>query len=223
MPIAGAIDPRSGNRRPNRRYPRRAWHADAHRPRELRADLWQSSSRPAKAFWTTIWDFCGAVGERGDMVLENGDCKCRGPLVPAGPPELRRKPAAKPRRRRGAGVLGRGQGQAADEPRRAGYAEVATCFRLFLRRWRWRRRPCCRLPAQPAGNPGRHAGGHRARCHLVPASPDFGVQGVLDRFGQIGRKCLLICVDGYWYNGKPVDCLGTSKRTPRSSPKCLRW
>jgi len=36
------------------------------------------------------------------------------------------------------------------------------------------------------------------------ASPDFGVAGVLDRFGQIGPK-LLISVDGYWYNGKGHD------------------
>lgn len=39
------------------------------------------------------------------------------------------------------------------------------------------------------------------------ASPDFGVQGVLDRFGQIGPKVLFVC-DGYWYNGKAIDCLG---------------
>jgi len=35
-------------------------------------------------------------------------------------------------------------------------------------------------------------------------SPDFGVQGILDRFGQIGPK-VLIAVDGYHYNAKPVD------------------
>jgi acetoacetyl-CoA synthetase len=35
-------------------------------------------------------------------------------------------------------------------------------------------------------------------------SPDFGVQGVLDRFGQIEPK-VLITVDGYRYNGKPID------------------
>jgi len=34
------------------------------------------------------------------------------------------------------------------------------------------------------------------------ASPDFGVQGVLDRFGQIEPK-VLFTVDAYWYNGKP--------------------
>jgi len=35
-------------------------------------------------------------------------------------------------------------------------------------------------------------------------SPDFGVQGVLDRFGQIEPK-VLITVDGYRYNGKAID------------------
>lgn len=35
-------------------------------------------------------------------------------------------------------------------------------------------------------------------------SPDFGVQGVLDRFGQIAPK-VLITVDGYFYNGKNLN------------------
>jgi len=38
------------------------------------------------------------------------------------------------------------------------------------------------------------------------ASPDFGVQGVVDRFGQIEPK-ILFTVDGYWYNGKPQPVL----------------
>ena len=37
-------------------------------------------------------------------------------------------------------------------------------------------------------------------------SPDFGVQGVLDRFGQIEPR-VLFTVDGYWYNGKPIPIL----------------
>ena len=37
-------------------------------------------------------------------------------------------------------------------------------------------------------------------------SPDFGVQGVLDRFGQISPK-VLFSADGYWYNGKTHDSL----------------
>jgi acetoacetyl-CoA synthetase len=37
-------------------------------------------------------------------------------------------------------------------------------------------------------------------------SPDFGVQGILDRFGQIEPK-VLIAVDGYYYNGKAIAIL----------------
>jgi acetoacetyl-CoA synthetase len=36
-------------------------------------------------------------------------------------------------------------------------------------------------------------------------SPDFGVQGVLDRFGQIEPK-VLFCADGYLYGGREFDC-----------------
>jgi acetoacetyl-CoA synthetase len=37
-------------------------------------------------------------------------------------------------------------------------------------------------------------------------SPDFGIKGVLDRFGQIEPK-VLITADGYTYNGKTFDSL----------------
>ncbi len=37
-------------------------------------------------------------------------------------------------------------------------------------------------------------------------SPDFGANGVLDRFGQIRPK-LLVCADGYRYAGKVIDSL----------------
>ena len=35
-------------------------------------------------------------------------------------------------------------------------------------------------------------------------SPDFGINGVMDRFGQIEPKVLFAC-DGYYYNGKTID------------------
>lgn len=34
-------------------------------------------------------------------------------------------------------------------------------------------------------------------------SPDFGIKGVLDRFGQI-RPRVLFTANGYYYNGKPT-------------------
>lgn len=38
-------------------------------------------------------------------------------------------------------------------------------------------------------------------------SPDFGIKGVLDRFGQIQPK-VLFTPNGYFYNGKKIDSLG---------------
>ena len=37
-------------------------------------------------------------------------------------------------------------------------------------------------------------------------SPDFGVGGVLDRFGQIQPR-VLFCAESYLYNGREIDCL----------------
>ncbi len=41
-------------------------------------------------------------------------------------------------------------------------------------------------------------------------SPDFGVRGVVDRFGQIGPR-VLFTADGYHYNGKCHDSLTTAR------------
>ena len=52
-------------------------------------------------------------------------------------------------------------------------------------------------------------------------SPDFGVQGVLDRFGQIEPK-ILIAADGYWYNGKALDGLEKVAEIARRLPSLQR-
>ena len=48
-------------------------------------------------------------------------------------------------------------------------------------------------------------------------SPDFGVQGVLDRFGQVEPK-VFICVDGYYYNGKEFNCLEKNQKIVSQLP-----
>jgi len=48
-------------------------------------------------------------------------------------------------------------------------------------------------------------------------SPDFGVKGVLDRFGQIKPK-LLFTADGYFYRGKRYDSLGVVSAILREIP-----
>ncbi len=46
-------------------------------------------------------------------------------------------------------------------------------------------------------------------------SPDFGVQGATDRFGQIEPK-VLFCADGYLYNGKTFDRLGHAEEISKN-------
>jgi len=41
-------------------------------------------------------------------------------------------------------------------------------------------------------------------------SPDFGFEGVVDRFGQVEAK-IMFTTDGYYYNGKVHDCIKKAK------------
>jgi acetoacetyl-CoA synthetase len=52
-------------------------------------------------------------------------------------------------------------------------------------------------------------------------SPDFGVRGVLERFGQIDPKVLFAC-DGYWFNGERVDSMERLSEVVRGLPSLVR-
>jgi acetoacetyl-CoA synthetase len=52
-------------------------------------------------------------------------------------------------------------------------------------------------------------------------SPDFGVQGVVDRFGQIEPKVML-CADGYLFAGKQVDSLTDARAIVERLPTLAR-
>lgn len=62
-----------------------------------------------------------------------------------------------------------------------------------------------------------------ASCGAVwsSCSPDFGVAGVLDRFGQIAPR-LLIATDGYCWAGKEIDCLGRIREIVDAIPAIER-
>ena len=80
--------------------------------------------------------------------------------------------------------------------------------------WRVRCAPpgCGRATASPRGC--RTSSRRRSRCSppyrsapvFSSTSPDFGIDGVLDRFGQI-EPVVLFAADGYSYGGKSLDCL----------------
>jgi acetoacetyl-CoA synthetase len=52
-------------------------------------------------------------------------------------------------------------------------------------------------------------------------SPDFGANGVLDRFGQIQPK-VLFCADGYRYSGKEIDSLARVREVRERIPEIRR-
>jgi acetoacetyl-CoA synthetase len=52
-------------------------------------------------------------------------------------------------------------------------------------------------------------------------SPDFGVQGVLDRFGQIEPR-LLVSADGYFFRGEAHDSLDKLREVVRALPSVER-
>jgi len=49
-------------------------------------------------------------------------------------------------------------------------------------------------------------------------SPDFGANGVLDRFGQITPR-VLFCADGYLYAGRDIDCLERVREIAKRIPE----
>jgi acetoacetyl-CoA synthetase len=52
-------------------------------------------------------------------------------------------------------------------------------------------------------------------------SPDFGVSGVLDRFGQIQPRILFVA-DGYRYGGREIDCLARVREIADRIPEIER-
>ncbi|MEJ2615648.1 MAG: acetoacetate--CoA ligase, partial [Ignavibacteriaceae bacterium] len=50
------------------------------------------------------------------------------------------------------------------------------------------------------------------------ASPDFGLQGILDRFSQIKPK-ILLAVECYQYNGKMIDCRERIEKIKENIPE----
>jgi acetoacetyl-CoA synthetase len=170
------------------------------------ADLYAWSVACPHQFWPAVWDYCGIVAERGECVLLGG----------ARMPGARWFPDA---RLNFAENLLRHDG-----PENALVFWGEDKVKRSLSRDELRRQ-ALRLAARFRGMGVRPADRVAAYMPNMPetivtmlatatlgatftsASPDFGVQGVLDRFGQTQPKVLIAC-DGYWYNGKAVDILG---------------
>lgn len=167
--------------------------------------FWRWSVDHSEEFWNKIWDSCDVIGEKGNSVLKNPDKMYGGQFFPEG----RLNYAQNLLRRRDespAIIFHNEQG-----------AERSLSFKqLYDQVSLWTQA----LKAQGVGEGDRVAAYMPNMPETIiaclataslgavwsSASPDFGVQGVIDRFGQIKPK-VLISVGGYFYGGKTIDCL----------------
>ena len=173
--------------------------------------LYAWSIAQPREFWRSVWEFTGIIGERGDEVLVGGD-RMAPPDPVLGPrwfPGARLNYAENLLRRRDdaeALVLWTEQGRA----RSLTFAQLSqdvASFAGYLRRAGVEQgdRVAAFVPNIPevvvAMLATASIGAVWSSC-----SPDFGAQGVLDRFGQIEPKILVIA-DGYRYSGKKIDVI----------------
>ncbi len=169
-------------------------------------DLYAWSVEDLEGFWEAVWDFCGVIHEgTRQPVLVDGD-KMPGARFY---PEVRLNFAENLLRRRDDhdAIVFWGEDKVR---RRLSHAELHDLVA----------RTAAALADLGVGEGDRVAGFMPNMPETVVAmlattslgaiwsscSPDFGVQGVLDRFGQIEPK-VLFCPDGYYYNGKVIDSL----------------
>jgi acetoacetyl-CoA synthetase len=183
------------------------WYAGAKYARDLgdyRA-AWQFSVDQAEEFWAAVWEFTGITGEPGSRVVEDPERMPGARFFPDGrlnfAENLLRAPDERP-----AIVFWNEAGPQETLTRADLHAEVSR-FAQALRDVGIGAgdRVAAYVPNLPAAIVGMLAtaslGAIWSSC-----SPDFGVQGVVDRFGQIAPKVLL-CTDGYRYAGATYESL----------------
>ena len=182
--------------------------------------LWQWSVDQPEAFWRQVWEFCGAVGEPGEAVLRHGERMPGAEWFPDArlnyAENLLKQPDASD------AMVFWGESKVKRRLSRATlYAEVSR-FQQALRDAGVVKgdRVAAYLPNMPETIVAMLATVSMGAI-WSSASPDFGVQGVLDRFGQIEPK-VLICVDGYWYNNKAVDCQSKNAEVAAQLPTVLK-
>jgi len=174
-----------------------------------------------ETFWSEVWDFCEVIAEtKGDRVLVDG-AKMPGAVFF---PDARLNFAENLLRRRDDGVAIQFRAEDKGE-RRLTWAELRDEVARLAR--------ALRAMGVVAGD--RCAGfvpnAPEAIIAMLAAasigaiwtscSPDFGVQGVLDRFGQVAPK-VLFAADGYYYNGAPQDSLDRLATVLQSLPTVER-
>ena len=165
--------------------------------------LWQWSVDHREDFWSALWDWCGIVGDKGETILEQ-DSMPGARWFPQAELNFAENLLAK----RGSepAILFRGEKGNRYIITRDQLAEEVRLLRGALKQWGVGPgdRVAGFLPNCPAAVIGMLAASSLGAV-WSSCSPDFGVAGVLDRFGQIEPKVLL-AADGYLFKIKRFDC-----------------
>ncbi len=168
--------------------------------------LYDWSVKEPEKFWQSIWDFCGVKAEtRGTRVLVDGDRMPGAKFFP----DARLNFAENLLRRTGPGdaIVFWGEDKV---KRRMSWDQLTDEVARFAQGLRKLGvgsgdKVAAYMPNMPetivAALATMSLGATWSSC-----SPDFGVTGVLDRFGQIAPK-VLVAAEGYYYGGKTFDQL----------------
>jgi acetoacetyl-CoA synthetase len=169
-------------------------------------ELHAFSVRDSGIFWRLVWDRCGIKGDPGAApFLIDGDKMPGARFFPSGTLNFAENLLAGAARASGDALVFRGEDKAR---RRVSWEELhrqAAQLQGLLRRAGIKAgdRVAAMQPNVPEAIVGVLAASSLGAV-WSSCSPDFGVQGVLDRFGQIAPRVLIVC-DGYWYNGRAID------------------
>jgi len=171
----------------------------------------------ADEFWTGLWDYCGVVAaERGDGVVEQ-----RGTMEQVSWfPGARLNFAENLLRFRGSGDAlvfwgeDRIKRRLSRDDLYVAVARLAAAMRA--RGVKAGDRVAAFMPNSPDTIIAMLATASIGAI-FSSASPDFGPQGILDRFGQI-EPVMLFATDGYLYNGKTHECLTKLKEIAAGLP-----
>jgi acetoacetyl-CoA synthetase len=155
------------------------------------------------AFWSAVWDYCGVRGEKGARDLIHGDVMLDARFFPDA--SLNFAENLLVRTGSDDAMIFRGEDQVSD---RWSWDQLHSTVSKLQQAYRAMGigkgdRISAMMPNMP----------ETIACMLAASaigaiwsscSPDFGEQGVIDRFGQIEPKLFITC-DAYWYNGKLQD------------------
>jgi acetoacetyl-CoA synthetase len=172
------------------------------------AALWRWSVEHKESFWRALWDYAGVIGEPGSRVLVDAD------KMPGARwfPDARLNFARNLLERRPSddtadALVFWGEDKVRRKVSHAElHAEVSRVARaLSVHGIEPGDRVAAYMPNMPETIIAM-LGAIARGAVWSSCSPDFGVQGVVDRFGQIEPR-VLFAVDGYWYNGKALPIL----------------